>query len=94
MDDAIMKIKSPSSTFEDVVSDPIVIRLYRSQNSYVQKYFKSHSIELLKYTLSSGNTAAENNSFMITMSGDPDILTPILKSDKDTTKKYTVDLLF
>lgn len=81
MDDAIMKIKSPSSTFEDVVSDPIVIRLYRSQNSYVQKYFKSHSIELLKYTLSSGNTAAENNSFMITMSGDPDILTPILKSD-------------
>ena len=79
MEDLLWKIRNPSISFESIVSDPTIIRFYRTQNSDVQKYFKSHSIELLKYTLSSGNTAAENNSFMITMSGDPDILTPILK---------------
>lgn len=82
MENAILKINNPSSTFEDVVSDPIIIRLYRAQNSFVQKYFKSHSDDLLKYSLSSGNTAVENNSFVIIMGGDPDILKPILKSDQ------------
>ena len=64
MENAILKINNPSSTFEDVVSDPIIIRLYRAQNSFIQKYFKSHSDDLLKYSLSSGNTAVENNSFV------------------------------
>lgn len=36
MDEAILKINNPLSTFEDIVADPVVIRLYRPQNAYVQ----------------------------------------------------------
>lgn len=82
MDNVILKINNPSYSFEDVVSDPIIVRLYRTQNSYIQKYFKSHSMELLKYSLSSENTAVENNSFTIITCGDPDIYKSILKSDQ------------
>ena len=63
MDEAILKINNPPSTFEDIVADPVVIRLYRPQNAYVQKYFKSNSLQLLKYSLSNVNTAVENNSY-------------------------------
>lgn len=82
MENALSKINNPSCSFEDVVSDPIIARLYRQPNSSVQKYFKSHSFELLKYSLSHANTAIENNSFNIIIYGDPDILMPMLKNDE------------
>ena len=82
MDEIERKIRDPNVSFEEIISDPFAIKLYKFQNQTVHFYFKNHALDLIQSALSNTKTAVQNNSFTIIILGDPDILSAILRSDK------------
>lgn len=80
MSDILLNIKDPTHSFNDIVSDPQIVKLYKSNDS-VYAYFKSHYFELLDYSLGHHNSTYGYNSYEILILGDTDILEPILKSE-------------
>lgn len=79
MNDIMLNIKDLTYSFNDVVSDPQIVKLYKSNDS-VYAYYKSHYFELLDYSLGHHNSTYGYNSYEILILGDTDILEPILNS--------------
>lgn len=80
MSDILSKIDDPTYSFHDIITDPQIVKLYKTNDS-VYSYFKSHYFKLLDYSLGTHNATYGLNSYEILICGDTDILEPILKSE-------------
>ncbi|OHS98342.1 hypothetical protein TRFO_08922 [Tritrichomonas foetus] len=80
MEDVLQKLEDPS-LFEEVISSPYTIRMFRFQNAQVLNYLANHSHDLLKNALSNTKTVAGNNSFQVIIQGDPSILGAVLNDE-------------